>query len=205
MLALREGSRVLEIGCGHGHVSERLAAFPRIRWTGVDISSSMMRDCLKQIHDGSGTVADALSLPFKAEAFDAVLCNGVPMHIEHEAEALSEMARVLRPGGRLVVSGNNLLSPFALPAWAWNAARGKFKQSFRLPWVYRHWLSRSGFRVESMNGDTLLAVGMHLPGKFGSIPPERWFKLMVLPDRYMEGALRYFAYEIWFGAVKQPR
>jgi SAM-dependent methyltransferase len=47
--------------------------------------------------------------------FDLVLCLGVMMHVAHEKDALREMARVLKPDGRLVVTFNNILSPFSLP------------------------------------------------------------------------------------------
>jgi len=204
LLRLHEGERVLEIGCGYGWISQALVESTKIQWIGVDISRSMMLHCINTIPDASGAVADTLFLPFNAEVFDVVLCNGVLMHVEDDLAALVEIARVLRPGGRVVISVNNLFSPFAFPLWLGNLRKlGVIKQSFRSPFLYRRWLGRLGFRVERIFGDTVLAVGLHLPGGI-LFPPKRWFKLAVLPDHWVESALRYFAYEIWFAAVKQP-
>jgi ubiquinone/menaquinone biosynthesis C-methylase UbiE len=205
LLALQDGARVLEVGCGYGWIAQALVTSARIQWIGIDLSSQMTSHCVQTIPKGLATVADALSLPFHADAFDTVLCSGVLMHVEDEPTALMEMTRVLRPEGRLVISANNLLSPFAIPSVLWNARKRHYKQSFRPPWVYERWLKRVGLRLERMVGDTLLAVGMQLPGRIGSIPPQRWFKLMMLPDRLLETRLRYFAYEIWFAAVKPGR
>lgn len=200
LAGLQGGERVLEIGCGYGWISEALINSSRIQWVGIDISESMISHCVRVIPGGSGLVADALFLPFCAGTFDVVLCSGVLMHLENERGVLAEMARVLRSGGRLVISGNNLLSPFALPAWIWNAKKENYKQSFRLPWTYKKWLEQLEFRVEHIVGDTIFALGLHLP--IGTFPPERLFKYAVFPDRFLDGPLRYLAYEVWFSAVK---
>ena len=62
---------------------------------------------------GSGVCASALALPFPEETFDVVGAFDVIEHCEPEAQAVSELARVLRPGGRLLAS---------VPAyqWAWS-------------------------------------------------------------------------------------
>jgi ubiquinone/menaquinone biosynthesis C-methylase UbiE len=57
------------------------------------------------------------SLPFRDAQFDAVACVGVIMHVDREERALSELLRVVKPGGSLIITFNNLLNPFA-PAFA---------------------------------------------------------------------------------------
>lgn len=206
LLALRSGDRVLEAGCGYGWISTALIGAARIRWTGIDISKSMIEHCLKVNGSGvsgSGTVADGQHLPFRSQVFDAVLCSGVLMHVDDEFAMLRELTRVLRPGGRLVVSGNNLLAPYAMPAWLLARRRDSVKQSFRFPWTYQRWLQQLGLCVERVSGDTLFATGATLPFKLGSFPPRSLFRLVAWPDRLFPGALRHFAYEIWVSAVKR--
>lgn len=53
---------------------------------------------------------DILSLTFEDETFDYILCWGVLMHIPDLEQAISELTRVLKPGGRLVVSEGNMFS-----------------------------------------------------------------------------------------------
>jgi SAM-dependent methyltransferase len=205
LLALRDGDRVLEAGCGYGWISSSLLSAAKIRWTGVDLSEAMIEFCLSKNGSavaGCGIVADGQQLPFRANAFDAVLCSGVLMHVRDELSMLRELVRVVRPGGRLVVSGNNLLTPYGLPAWFWARCRGGVKQSFRFPWTYRRWLRGLGLRVDRMSGDTLFATRVTLPFGLGSFPPACVFGAVVWPDRRLRVALRHFAYEIWFAAVK---
>jgi SAM-dependent methyltransferase len=206
LLALRDGERVLEVGCGYGWISTALVRAAKIRWTGVDLSGSMLEYCLSANGSGvtgSGLVSDGQHLPFRPGVFDAVLCSGVLMHVRDEVAVLRELVRVLRPGGRLVVSGNNLLTPLGLAVWLFASHRKGVKQSFRLPWTYRRWLCQLGLCIERVSGDTLLAIGITLPFMAGSFPPNSWFRLMSSADRWLSIALPYFAYEIWVSAVKE--
>ncbi|GMV38394.1 MAG: hypothetical protein AMXMBFR64_01100 [Myxococcales bacterium] len=92
------GPTTLELGCGFGRLLDLLA--PRVeRLVGVDLSARSLAVAAGRGH----TVlrADALALPFRAGAFDAVVAGfGVFAHLEPRA-AIAEAARVLAPGGRL--------------------------------------------------------------------------------------------------------
>ena len=70
--------------------------------------------------DSRGSLADAVRLPFHDGEFDKVLCTGVLMHIVDSDLAVRELVRVLRPGGGLVCSINNSLSPYSFPVRLWN-------------------------------------------------------------------------------------
>lgn len=114
--ALREalepttGERVLEIGPGTGYYTLDLAEWvgPGGRVDIVDVqqefldhtSESARRRGLENVHP---TRADARSLPFDDEGFDACVLITVLGEIPDQGVALAEVARVLRPGGRLVV------------------------------------------------------------------------------------------------------
>jgi SAM-dependent methyltransferase len=114
---LQTGQRVLDVACGTGIVA-RLAAEavgPTGSVTGVDLAPDMI-DVAKGVGVPDGAhvewqVADAASLPLPDAAFDVVLCQMGLMFMEDRLGALSEMRRVLHPGGRIAVSTPGLIQP----------------------------------------------------------------------------------------------
>jgi SAM-dependent methyltransferase len=104
----REVSRVLDVGCGAGQ--ELLPFVQRLgaRSTGVDISPEAIEIARRQFAkvgcDGQVEFicSPAESLPFEDSAFDVVVCR-LALPYTGNAQALSEMARVLRPGGLLIL------------------------------------------------------------------------------------------------------
>ncbi len=105
-----EGKSILELGCGTGNVIEAiLKSHPASRVSGVDPSEGMRTKCAakfpgdKRVEIKAG---DALHLPYPAAHFDFVVSNYTLHHIPPEELELcaAEMARVIRPGGRLLYS-----------------------------------------------------------------------------------------------------
>jgi ubiquinone/menaquinone biosynthesis C-methylase UbiE len=103
-----QGKHLLEIGCGMGYDS--LEFIRRgVRVTAVDLSPKAVELC-KQHFEVVGADADevkvenALSLSFPDESFDAVWANGVLHHTGDTRAAIDEIFRVLRPGGRAIIS-----------------------------------------------------------------------------------------------------
>ena len=109
-----EGRRMLEIGCGTGHWAEFFSELG-FEVFGVDLSSSMMRAAQsKGIEHARFALADASSLPFPGGSFD-VGCAITTLEFVPDARAvLEELARCLRPGGRIVVG---VLNRVSLLAW----------------------------------------------------------------------------------------
>jgi SAM-dependent methyltransferase len=100
----------LEIGCGTGFFLLNLMQ-AGIASTGyvTDISPGMVQVALRNA-DGlglpvQGRVADAEKIPYPGDTFDLVVGHAVLHHIPDVAEALREVVRVLRPGGRFVFAG----------------------------------------------------------------------------------------------------
>lgn len=96
-LALEPGAVVLDLACGTGDLS-RLAARRGYRVLGADVSEGM----LAANHSGAPAVqAEAERLPFADRSLDGVVCGYALRNFTELGSALAEVARVLRPGGRL--------------------------------------------------------------------------------------------------------
>ena len=100
------GKRVLEIGLGQGAESEGLIR-RGARWTGVDVTDEAVRRVSLRLelsglpYEGV-TRGSATAIPLPDQSVDLVFSHGVLHHVPDIAAAQSEIARVLRPGGRLV-------------------------------------------------------------------------------------------------------
>jgi len=105
LLGLTGDDRVLDIGCGTG---VDLAALSQRAGhaVGIDRSLRMSDTARARIETGAASVAvaDGQMLPFASGAFDACWARAVLVHIEHPQRVVAEIARVLRPGGRVVLS-----------------------------------------------------------------------------------------------------
>ena len=112
--------RALDLGAGVGRVAERLAGRVR-RLACADLAPGMLERLRRRLH-GAGIADDRYDrlrhradlLPYRERSFDLVVCLGLLEHLPAEARSrtLSEIARVLRPSGRLALVLNNASSRF---------------------------------------------------------------------------------------------
>jgi len=100
------GKRVLDVGCGNGYVLQRYAE-AGAQVDGVDVTDMAIDLCTKRFGfagvDGTFTRTTAETLPFADDTFDCVCSMGVLHHVPDTTKAISEVARVLKPGGRLII------------------------------------------------------------------------------------------------------
>jgi ubiquinone/menaquinone biosynthesis C-methylase UbiE len=102
------GKRVLEIGCGKGRISRILKRHDS--WIyGIDISEKLLQDA-KKICPFHFIKAEAYRVPFRDDTFDAVVLLEVIEHIPNLDNALTEMVRVLKKSGRLIIVDRNKFS-----------------------------------------------------------------------------------------------
>lgn len=108
----RKASKVLDLGCGNGLSSYMLSEYGH--WVvGTDISLFFLSDSSNLQSDKlKYQVCDALNLPLVENSFDVVCSTELIEHITDVPKALTEMIRVLKIGGILIIVGPNLCSPF---------------------------------------------------------------------------------------------
>jgi ubiquinone/menaquinone biosynthesis C-methylase UbiE len=151
----------LDAGCGDGRYLAALADELPSRRAGCDLSERILETARQRV-EADFRQANLESLPFGDGEFDLVLCSQVIEHVLDADLAIAELARVLRPGGRLVISTDNarnvvtrtLNAPrtAAVRALRLRGARGRIESPATpyTPATFRALLERGGFTVERL-------------------------------------------------------
>ncbi|MGQ9476241.1 MAG: class I SAM-dependent methyltransferase [Actinomycetota bacterium] len=107
-LGIAPGSAVLDVGCGTGVLLPHLleAVGPGGSVCALDIAEEMLRIARRKLKRPNlqYLCADIVETPFLEESFDLVICHNCFPHIWDKQRAVREMFRILRPGGRVIVS-----------------------------------------------------------------------------------------------------
>jgi MPBQ/MSBQ methyltransferase len=153
---------ILDVGCGIGGSTRRLAHETGCRVTGIDLSDAYidtarrLTQLLKMQERVTFHATSALALPFADNSFDGVWSLQMNMNVEDKLAWLRETHRVLKPGGRAVlyeVCGNkNTPLHFPVP-WAQDSS-----MSFLVPpAAFRELITAAGFEIAVWNDKTELA------------------------------------------------
>lgn len=104
---------LLDVGCGTGPMIELLTAeLPGRNYTGLDLTPRMIQVATdKGLPNTTFIVGDAENLPFEDEGFDVVICANSFHHYPNPQAFFDGVARVLRPGGKLVLRDYTSFAP----------------------------------------------------------------------------------------------
>lgn len=154
---VRSCKRILDAGCGSGRHARFLLrqADPDARITAFDLSRQMLKRAREHLRSDRVThvSADLTRLPYADSSFDAVVCGWVLEHLPDPRLGLSELARVLQPGGKLLLlaTENTLTGAMCSRMWhcrTYNRAELKCVcQECGLRWERELWFSRLHARL----------------------------------------------------------
>lgn len=160
-LSLHPGDAVLDAGCGTGRAlpALRAAVGPQGTVVGVDLTVAMLEAAVRAGRDREGMLllADVACLPLRSGALDAVFAAGLISHLSRPGPDLAELARVVRPGGRLA-----LFHPIGRAALAARHGRRITDDDLRAEPNLRPLLKRSGWRLDQYTDedDRFLALAV---------------------------------------------
>ncbi len=103
---VKPGDNLLEVGCGTGVLARQATTrvFPDGSVTGLDLSESMLSVARRKCPGAVFQQGNVMDLPFENESFAVVVASFVLMFVPDQPLAIREMWRVLKPGGRLVIT-----------------------------------------------------------------------------------------------------
>ncbi len=121
VLALQPGEQVLDVGSGPGHYAFDMAAAVGAtgRVAGVDNAKDSLATAQRRCADLANVsfhLGDAIDLPFAEATFDAVLSTQTFEYLPNVRAALTEIVRVLKPGGRVLIHDTEW------DAWVWHSS-----------------------------------------------------------------------------------
>jgi SAM-dependent methyltransferase len=170
---------ILDVACGKGATTRYLLKYYKPEnVTGINISAKQLQHCQKNAPGCTFLLMDATHLKFADNSFDTIICVEAAVHFDTREKFLQEAQRVLKPGGRLV------LSDALLAAWAPMQPVANYLRS---PGEYQRLCLRTGF-AEALIFDATeecwgglaehLMVSMHEKFLTGEIGMRRFYGAM---------------------------
>jgi len=163
VLGAVEGRDVLDLGCGPGLYAEELVARGARRIVGVDGSAEMVRLARERVRGPASFYCQDLQAPLTWAddgEFELAVMPLVIHHLDDRVAALNEIARVLRPGGRLVVSTHHPTSDWVRHGGSYFTVE-RIRERWRRGWEIAYWrqpleatcdeFTSSGFLIERIH------------------------------------------------------
>ncbi|MDQ0755623.1 class I SAM-dependent methyltransferase [Arthrobacter sp. B3I4] len=190
------GRRILDAGCGSGPLSAALRAKGAIM-SGFDASPAMLDLARQRLGSSADLYVADLSkpLPFADDSFDDVVASLVLHYLEDWSGPLAELRRVLKPGGRLIVSVNHpAVSVVNYPSEDYFAIR-QYAEDYEFdgdPAVLSFWHRPLSAMITAFTSAGYRIATLSEPGPAPDTPPE------VLPPRIRNGERTAFLCFIFF-------
>jgi 2-polyprenyl-3-methyl-5-hydroxy-6-metoxy-1,4-benzoquinol methylase len=209
MLRPTPGARILDAGCGVGAHSARLAR-RGFEVQAIDFSANVLDQARANLQ-AQGLVGNVrlqreslTELSFPDGSFPAILCWGVLMHVPDAERAITELARVLAPGGTLIISESNMHS---LQSIAFRIAKRILRREkaelIRVPAGLEFWYEREAGRLVTRETDVawlirrLQALGLTLRQRRAGQLTEAYTRIPTTPLKKIVHAIN----RLWFRRV----
>jgi len=140
------GQKVLDVGAGTGRLS-RILVQGGAEVTAVDVSEKMLLILKKKLPQVEIVVGEAENLPFKDESFDLVTAAFVVVHLKDPEFFFEEAFRVLKPGGKLIVTNINQKEA---PLVKTEKGSIKIKSYYHRPEKIIELLEKIGFNIDNI-------------------------------------------------------
>jgi hypothetical protein len=157
----------LEIGFGYGLTARRIATRAR-RYVGIDLQTDQGQKLRE--YGGTGVVADIHWLPLASDSFDTIIADNVLEHAGNPLAVFAELARVLRPGGRVyaLIPPDGVTSDYQIRTHFWKSD----------DWSLREAARRTGLVIITLETLEYAALGV-----YGCFPASRGRTCLVILER----------------------
>lgn len=145
--------KLLDVGCADGTTAVYIAKqYPKIEVYGMDYFDKVIKYAKKIHPEVEFLHGDAHKIPFKPKTFDVVVATEVLEHLENPKQALSEIHRVLKPGGILIIGQDTDSLLFRIIWWFWSRWKGSVWDNSHIscvtPNILMKNVKKSGFRIK---------------------------------------------------------
>lgn len=196
--------KVLEVGCGQGDFTfflhDKGADITGSDFSGFAVEKAIERNKVRK-SAADFVVADAHSLPFENNVFDLVFSCECLEHVHDPQKALNELYRVLKPGGKVILTTENYSNGMIIP-WIKSWITGvpfnsgnevQPNENFFVYWRVKRMMRRSGFTVKKI-------TGWHYV--FLILPRNKNLIVETIKNKKLKGVLKLFARHLSYLLVK---
>jgi ubiquinone/menaquinone biosynthesis C-methylase UbiE len=146
---LPAGSRVLEVAPGPGYLAIELAKRGTYQVVGLDISTTFVEIAQTKAKEAGVAVefrhGNASNMPFDADAFDCIICRAAFKNFTEPVQAIREMHRVLKPGGKaLIIDLRRDASPEDISSYVNNLGLSRIN-TLMTQWAFKQFLLKNAY------------------------------------------------------------